>query len=63
MSKERTDDHTLKEKYKPTNTKTSTRVNKGGMVGLSLSSLVIIVLAYFAYKYFTTKNERRYDYF
>ena len=54
MSKERTDDHTLKEKYKPTNT----RVNKGGMVGLSLSSLVIIVLAYFAYKYFTTKKSK-----
>jgi len=56
MSKERTYDDTLKEKYKPTNTTTSTRVNKGGMVGLSLSSLVIIVLAYFAYKYFTTKK-------
>jgi hypothetical protein len=58
MSKERTDDNTLKEKYKPTNTKTTTKVNKGGMVGLSLSSLVIIILAYFAYKYFTTKKSK-----
>jgi hypothetical protein len=48
----------VKEKYKPTNTKTTTKVNKGGMVGLSLSSLVIIILAYVAYKYFTTKKSK-----
>lgn len=49
----------VKEKYKPTNTNTNTRINKGGMIGLSLSSFLIIVLVYFAYKYFKKNKSNK----